>query len=66
MKIVEDIKNKKPIRVIFDGKDFGIYTYNELTKRYEGIIGYLNKETLIRAIQDKDYSIQVRSVEDEI
>jgi len=64
--IVDDIKNKKPIRLIYGGEDFGIFEYNETTKRYEGKIGHLTKETLLRAIKDKDYFIQVRSLKNEI
>lgn len=62
MKIEEDLELRRPIRLIYDGEDFGIYEWNEERNRYEGVIGFLKIETIIRSIRDKDYFIQVRSV----
>lgn len=64
MKIEKDLELRKPIKLIYDGEDFGVYKFNEEKNRYEGIIGYLEIETIIRAIRDKDYFIQVRSIEE--
>lgn len=64
MKIEKDLELRKPIKLIYDGEDFGVYKFNEERNRYEGIIGYLDIETIIRAIRDKDYFIQVRSIEE--
>lgn len=64
MKIEKDLELRKPIKLIYDGEDFGVYKFNEEKNRYEGIIGYLDIETIIRAIRDKDYFIQVRSIEE--
>ena len=58
--LIEDIKNKKPIKVIYGGNDFGLYEYNDERKRYEGCIGWLTKEMLTQAIQDKDYHIKLK------
>ena len=44
--LIENLKNRNPIRVIFDGEDFGIYKYNEEKERYEGIIGYLTLDKI--------------------
>ena len=64
MKIEKDLELKKPIRLIYDGDDFGIYEYNEERDRYEGCIGYLEVKTILRAVKDNDYFIQVRSIEE--
>lgn len=45
---------KKPIRVYLLGEDFGVYRYNEHKKRYEGGIGYLELNTIIRCINGDD------------
>lgn len=64
MRIEKDLEYRKPIRVIYDGEDFGIYEYNEEKQRYEGVIGYIEIASVLRAIKDKDYFIQVRSLEE--
>ena len=64
MKIVDDIKNKKPIRVIYDGEDFGVYTYNEKTERYEGIIGYITIEGIKKILKKEIDFIKLGVIED--
>lgn len=64
--MIEDLKNGKPIRLIYEGKDFGIYTYNPTTKRYEGIVGYLTIDTIKDILNKKITFMELRKVENEI
>lgn len=49
--LIDDIKNKKPINVIYDGKDHGNYYYNENKERYEGVIGYLTLDQVKKVLK---------------
>jgi len=62
--MIEDLKQGKPIRLIYGGDDFGIYTFNRLTRRYEGIIGYLTADTLKRILNKELDFMEIRRVED--
>lgn len=55
---------KKPIRVFIEGDDFGIYTYDETKKRYQGVIGYIEVEDVLRVINgDKELDhLQIEGV----
>lgn len=63
MKIKRDLELHKPFRIIFDGEDYGIYTYQEETNRYIGAIGYIPMESMLRAVTDGSYIIQAKPVE---
>lgn len=49
--LIDDIKNKKPINVIYDGKNYGYYYYNEKKERYEGVIGYLTLDQIKKVLK---------------
>lgn len=61
--LIEDIRNKKPIRIIYDGKDFGIYEYNATEQRYEGF-GFLTIEAIKEILRGKIDFIKIRRTED--
>lgn len=63
--MIEDLKNGKPIRLIYEGKDFGIYTFNPTTRRYEGMIGYLTIDTINDILNHKVNFMELRRVENE-
>lgn len=63
--MIEDLKNGKPIRLIYEGKDFGIYTFNTTTRRYEGMIGYLTVDTINDILNKKITFMELRKVNDE-
>lgn len=42
----------KPIRVIFTGEDYGIYKYNEKLNRYEGEIGHIKFEDVLKILNE--------------
>lgn len=60
--LIEDIKNKRPIRIIFDGEDFGIYEYNEAKQRYEGF-GFLTLDAIKRILKGEIDFIKIRRIE---
>ena len=60
--LIENLKNRNPIRVIFDGEDFGIYKYNEEKERYEGIIGYLTLDKIKMILKKEINYIEIRSI----
>jgi hypothetical protein len=63
--MIEDLQKGKPIRLIYDGDDFGIYTFNKETRRYEGIIGYLTIDTINDILNKKITFMELRRIEDE-
>lgn len=67
MKIEEDLglikkhlEEKKDFILIYDGEDFGTYSYNEASKRYEGKIGYIDLKSMLKAIIDDAYFIKLK------
>ena len=58
--LIEDLKNRNPIRVILDGDDFGIYKFNEEKERYEGIIGYLTLDKIKMILREEIDHIKIR------
>ena len=62
-KLVYDLKERKPFRIIYDGLDYGIYKFNESKNWYEGIIGHIDLENMYRAIKDNTYFIQADEIE---
>lgn len=57
-----DIKERKPIRVKYDGTDFGIYEWNEVNKRYESYILSFTLEELLEIIKDNEHFIKIERV----
>lgn len=58
MKIVENLdlikqylKLRKPLIVIYDGEDDGVYYYDEIRNRYQGEFGYLDMESMIEIVK---------------
>lgn len=60
--LIEDIKNKKPIRVYILGNDYGIYEYNEAKQRYEGF-GFLTMESIKKILKKEVDFIEIRRIE---
>lgn len=63
-KLVYDLKERKPIGLIYDGNDYGIYKFNEEKNWYQGKIGHIDLENLYRAIKDESYFIQAYEVKE--
>ena len=59
--LIEDIKNKKPIRVYILGNDYGIYEYNEAKQRYEGF-GFLTMESIKKILKKEVDFIEIRRI----
>ena len=60
--LIEDLRNRKPIRIIFDGSDFGTYKYNEEKERYEGIVGYLTLDKIKMILKKEINHIEIRRI----
>lgn len=60
--LIEDIKNRKPIRIIYSGEDFGIYEYNEVKQRYEGF-GFLTLDAIKKILKCEIDFIKIRRIE---
>jgi len=63
-KLVYDLKERKPIGLIYDNSDYGIYKYNQEKNWYQGVIGHIDLENLYRAIKDESYFIQAYEVKE--
>lgn len=63
-KLVYDLKERKPIGLIYDGSDYGIYKFNQEKNWYQGVIGHIDLENLYRAIKDESYFIQAYEVKE--
>lgn len=50
-KLENKLENREDFRVIYDGEDFGIYKYNKETDRYEGCIGHITIEKMLKIIK---------------
>lgn len=57
LELMNNLKLRKPFRVIYDGEDFGIYEYKN--GRYEGVIGYIPLKEMVTIIKDKDHFIKL-------
>jgi hypothetical protein len=62
--LIEDIKNKKPIKVYILGNDYGVYEYNEVKQRYEGF-GYLTMESIKKILKKEVDFIEIRRAKNE-
>lgn len=61
--ILELIRNKKPLRVIYGGDDFGIYHFVE-DKGYQGQFGYIPTKSIIKIINGTIDFIEFREIGD--
>ena len=59
LELMNNLKERKPFHVIYDGDDFGIYEYNNETKRYEGAIGHIGLKEILEIIKDKEHFIKL-------
>lgn len=50
LELQNKLKNKEDFRVIYDGEDFGVYSYNQEKNRYEGRIGHITIDKMIKII----------------
>ena len=53
----KNLVERKPFKVIYDGEDFDIFKFEN--GRYQGEIGYIDLENMLRCIQDDNYFIKV-------
>lgn len=62
LELFKKLENKEPLRIFYNNEDFGVYEYDPNKKIYIGEIGYLDMQTMLRGIKDKNYFIQVGEV----
>ena len=62
LELLNNLKERKPFHVIYDGDDFGIYEYNEEKERYEGVIGHLKLKDMLEIIKDKENFIKLEVI----
>ena len=55
MELSEHLKNRLPFKVIYDGEDFGVYTFNSINQRYEGIIGHIDLIDMVTIIKSDSF-----------
>lgn len=60
--LLEDLKNRRNIRVILDGSDLGEYKFNEEKERYEGVIGYLTLDKIKMVLKREIDFIEIRRI----
>lgn len=60
--LLNNLKERKPFHVIYDGDDFGIYNFNKEKQRYEGIIGHIDLKAMVGIIKDKNSFIKLEVV----
>lgn len=63
MELFKNLEMKKDFKVFLDSVDFGVYKYNKEKNIYQGEIGYVTLESMLKAIKDKTYFLQVELVE---
>ena len=59
LELMNNLKERKPFKVIYDGEDYGIYHYNPDKDRYEGCIGHIPMKEMAKIIKDKDHFIKL-------
>lgn len=59
LELLNNLKERKPFHVIYDGEDFGIYHYNQDQDRYEGTIGYIPLQEMVQIIKDYKHFIKL-------
>ncbi len=62
LELLKKLENREPLRIFYGDDDFGVYKYDSEKKAYQGVIGFFDIKTMLRAIKDKDYFIQVGEV----
>lgn len=62
LELLNNLKERKPFHVIYDGDDFGIYKYNEEKERYEGAIGHLKLKDMLEIIKNKEHFIKLEVI----
>ncbi len=62
MELLKKLENREPLRVFYDNQDFGVFKYDSNRKAYQGEIGYLELEVMLKAIKYSNYFIQVGEV----
>lgn len=61
--LLKNLEEKKDFKVIYDGKDFGVFHYAKEHGIYQGDVGFLKIESMLRAIKDESYFIKLELVE---
>ena len=59
--MIEDLKQRKPIKVILDGLELGIYKYNSQKEKYEGF-GYLTLDSIKKILKGELNHIRIDRV----
>ena len=54
------LTERKPFRVFIEDSDFGIYVYDPEKKRYQGVIGYIPLESMVKVINGYDEVSHIR------
>lgn len=69
MKIKSDLESnkkhldeRKPFKIIFGGTDFDIFIFNKAENKYQGKYGNIDIKSMVTAITDEDYFIQVIAI----
>ena len=62
LELMNNLRDRKPFRVIYDGEDFGVYIFNERKQRYEGVIGYIDIKGVLEIIKDKEHFIKLEVI----
>jgi len=60
--LINDLKERKPFKVMIDGVDFGIYKFNPNTKKYEGVIGCIELTKMLEIIKNPKHFIKLERV----
>lgn len=59
--MIEDLKQRKPIKVILDDLDIGVFKFNESNNRYEGF-GCLTLEAIKKILKKEIDFIKIERV----
>ena len=62
LELMNNLKERKPFHVIYDGDDYGIYKYNNEKNRYEGVIGHIDLKDMLKIIKDKEHFIKLEVI----
>ena len=62
LELMNNLRERKPFYVIYDGDSFGIYKFNEQKQRYEGVIGNIDLKSMIEIIKDKESFIRLEAI----
>lgn len=59
LELATRLQKRQDFRIIYGEEDFGIYKFNEEKNRYEGEIGYLPIENMVRIIKGSNDFIKI-------